>query len=402
MSLALAFALVGMTSVAVAALLLPLLLGGSSPASRDAHNLAVYRDQLAELERDIGRGLLSAEQAEAARAEIGRRILALGPPAERILVRPKPVAAAVVAILALPVAALLIYAELGSPSLPDQPFAERASGNSSGEAQPAAADSGEHVDMQTLLAKLRAHLKASPDDLTGWLLLARSDLGLGQYQEGADAYRRAAELSGQRADVMGDWGEAQVLAAGGTVTPAAAAAFRAALGDPATAPRSRYYLALAQEQQGDVKGAVAAWQALEQGSPSGAAWLPVVRQRIAEAEAKLGGAASSAGSAMPSAATVAAAEQATAGASPQQQRAMIGAMVARLAARLQQQPDDPDGWARLGRSYMVLGEAAKARDAYARALKLKPDDAALKAALAEATNAAAALSSKAQPPAPAK
>jgi cytochrome c-type biogenesis protein CcmH len=68
---------------------------------------------------------------------------------------------------------------------------------------------------------------------------------------------------------------------------------------------------------------------------------------------------------------------------------MIDAMVARLAARLRQQPDDAAGWAQLGRSYMVLEEAAKARDAYARALKLRPGDAALKQALAEATSAAA-------------
>jgi cytochrome c-type biogenesis protein CcmH len=360
MSLALAIALVGMTSVALAALLLPLLLARAAPMSRDAHNLAVYRDQLAEIERDIARGVLSAGQAEAARAEIGRRILALGEPDDRIVVRPKPIAAAVIAILALPVAALLIYAKLGAPSLPDQPFAAR----NTGKAQQTA-DSGDHIDIQAALGKLRAHLKASPDDLRGWLLLARTDVGLGQYQEAADAYRRAADLSGHRADVMGDWGEAQVLAAGGSVTPAAEVAFNAALGDPAAAPRSRYYLALALEQHGDAKGAIAAWQALLRDSPSDAAWLPVVKQRIAEATAKLAGAA------------------------PEQQRAMIDAMVARLAARLRQQPDDAAGWAQLGRSYMVLEEAAKARDAYARALKLRPGDAALKQALAEATSAAA-------------
>jgi cytochrome c-type biogenesis protein CcmH len=399
MSLLAAIALVGMTSLALAALLLPLLLGRGPQIARDAYNLAVYRDQLAEVERDVGRGVLSAEQATAARAEIGRRILVLEPEDRQLLVaRPKPVAAAIVAILALPVAALLIYAALGSPSQPDQPFAERAAA----EAQPPAAD---HVDMQAALAKLRAHLQASPDDLDGWLLFARTELGLGQYQAGADAYHRAVELSGNRADVMGDWGEALVLAAEGTVTPAAQAAFRAGLGDPEAAPRSRYYLALAQMQQGDAKGALATWQALEKDSPADAAWLPVLRQRIAEASARLGlpapaalaGAAPASVSEMPSTATVANVERATAGASPDERQAMINAMVARLAARLQQQPDDPDGWARLGRSYMVLGQPAKARDAYAHAVTLRPDDTALKESLAEATSAAAA-----QPPAPAK
>src|SRR5438477_4519431 len=66
-----------MTMLALAVLLLPLLLRRRSGEAREAYNLAVYRDQLAEIERDLARGLLNAEQAEAARAEIGRRILAL-------------------------------------------------------------------------------------------------------------------------------------------------------------------------------------------------------------------------------------------------------------------------------------------------------------------------------------
>ncbi|HTV90588.1 MAG TPA: c-type cytochrome biogenesis protein CcmI [Stellaceae bacterium] len=400
MSLALAIALVGMASLAAAMLLLPLLLGRGRPLARDAYNLVVYRDQLAEVERDVGRGVLSAEQAEAARAEIGRRIIALAPGTPEILPHPRPIAAATVAILALPVAALLIYGALGSPTLPDQPFAAR----SDAAPQPAAdanADTG-HVNMQTALAQLRAHLKADPDDLTGWLLLARTEVGLDQYQSGAEAYRRAVDLSGHRADIVGDWGEAQVLAAGGTVTPAAEAAFRTALTDPETAPKARYYLALAQMQRGDAKGALAAWQALLHDSPADAAWLPVVRQRIAEASAMLDSPTPPATEVnprndMPSAATVAAVDQATAGATAAQRRAMIDMMVARLAARLKAQPDDLEGWVRLGRSYMVLGEPAKAHDAYTHALKLKPDDPALKDALAASAAAAQVIQ-----PAPAK
>ena len=401
MSIGLVAALVGLTSLTLVLLLVPLLLRRGAPAARDAYNLAVYRDQLAEVERDLARGVLGAEQAEAARAEIGRRILALGPASGQTAPDPRPLAAAVVAILLLPVAALLIYGQLGSPALPDAPFAARTAA-----ATEPAADNPAHLDMTAAVAKLRAQLKEHPDDLTGWLLLARSELSRGHYQEGADAYRRAADLSGHRADVVGDWGEAQVLAAGGTVTPAARQAFKTALDDPQTAPRSRYYLALAQMQHGDVKDALKAWRALAADSPADAAWQPLLRQRIAEATAKLGLAAPPASATnptaanptaanptagnggMPSAAAVAAAEQATAG-SPDAQRAMINAMVARLAARLEQQPNDVEGWTRLGRSYMVLNEPAKARQAYARAVKLKPDDPALQQALAAATLAAA-------------
>src|SRR5438067_7492615 len=224
MSIGLAIALVGLTSVALAFLFVPLLLRRRADASREAYNLAVYRDQLAEVERDFGRGLLSAEQAEAARAEIGRRILALSPaPASAISPSSAPFAIATVAVLLLPFGAWLLYARLGSPALPDQPFAERA-------AAPKRVASGiQHVDLGEAVAKIGAHLKDHPEDLTGWLLLARTQLSLEHCAEATEAYRHAVDLSGRRADIMGDWGEAQVLAADGTVTPTAREAFQATL-----------------------------------------------------------------------------------------------------------------------------------------------------------------------------
>ena len=395
MSVGLAVALIGLTCLALAILLVPLLLRRHTPASRESYNLAVYRDQLAEIDRDAARGLLSAEQAEAARAEIGRRILALQPGAPSPPMPPpqpspasggglgRGLVVAAVSVLAVPFAAWLLYARLGAPALPDQPFAARTTA--------AKATAGiEHIDLGEAVGKIAAHLKEHPEDLRGWLLLGRTELSLGHYAEAVDAYRHAADLSGHRADIMGDWGEAQVIAADGTVTPAAREAFEAALGDKESAPRSRYYLALAKSQQGDAKGALQGWVDLAADAPADAEWLPLVQQRIAEAAAKLGldPATLKTSSGMPSPAAVAATAQATAGASQEERRAMILAMVGNLAARLEQQPDDVEGWARLGRSYMVLNEPQKARDAYAHAVKLKPDDAALQQAYAEASRAA--------------
>ena len=385
MSLGLAIALIGLTSLALAILLVPLLLRRQTDLSRESYNIAVYRDQLAEVERDAGRGLIGAEQAEAARAEIGRRILALAP---RSAVEPPKSSAsfavAAITVLLLPFAAWLLYARLGMPGLPDEPFAERAA------AAKAVAGGAEHLDLGEAIAKIGAHLKEHPEDLTGWLLLARTQVSLGQYAEAVEAYRHAADLSGHRPDIMGDWGEAQVLAANGTVTPEAREAFETAVADKESAPRSRYYLALAKAQQGDTKAALQGWVDLAADAPADAEWLPLVRQRIAEAAAKIGvdPASLKTSSGMPSPAAVAATAQATANASPEERRAMIEGMVGKLAARLEQQPDDVEGWARLGRSYMVLGDAQKARDAYAHAVKLKPDDAALKEAYAEASRAA--------------
>src|SRR5258705_5172116 len=214
MSIGLAIALVGLTSLALAILLVPLLLRRHADASRETYNLAVYRDQLAEIERDLGRGLLSPEQAEMARTEIGRRILALpSAPSAAASVSSAPFAIATIAVLLLPFAAWLVYARLGSPGLPDQPFAERAA------AAKAVAGGVQHLDLNKAIAKIRAHLQDHPEDLTGWLLLARTEVSLGQYAEAVETYRHAADLSGHRAGIMDDWGEAQDLAANGAVTP---------------------------------------------------------------------------------------------------------------------------------------------------------------------------------------
>ena len=451
MSIGLAVGLIGLTSLAMALLLVPLLVRRQRAESRDAYNLAVYRDQLAEIERDLGRGVLTAEQADAARTEIGRRILALNPATPAAALNSAmPFAAATAAVLLLPFAAWALYAVLGSPTMPDQPYASRGTNPA---AVTATAENGgqgaPHVDMAEAVQQLTAHLKDHPDDLTGWALLARSDMSLGRYQDGADAYKHAVDLSAKRADIWGDWAEAAVLAAGGTVTAEAKEAFQAGLNDPELAPRSRYYLALAQMQQGDGKGALQSWVDLAVDSPADADWLPMVQKRIEQTAASLGvdaatlksssgaplpklaaagpppghppmatpGAAppghppTPASAAAPSSASAAPpatgsapdpqkvreAQQALAGASPQDRQAMINSMVERLAARLEQQPDDVDGWTRLARSYTVLNQPDKARDAYAHAAKLQPDDVGLKQGYAEAIIAAAGDDATAPP-----
>jgi cytochrome c-type biogenesis protein CcmH len=197
------------------------------------------------------------------------------------------------------------------------------------------------------------------------------------------------------------------------VTPAAQEAFKEALADPESAPRSRYYLALAKLQAGDPKAALQDWVDLEADAPADAEWLPLLRRRIAEAAKAAGvdpatlktsagvprkpppaetspavatppAATPPAAGAMPSPAQVEETARNTENMTPDQRQAMVTTMVERLAARLQQQPDDVEGWIRLGRSYMVLNQPDKARDAYAHAAKLKPDDVALKQQYAEA------------------
>ena len=413
MSMGLAIALLGLTTFAVVLLVVPLILRSRASATRDAYNLAVYRDQVAEIDRDVERGVLSSDEAAAAKSEIGRRILTLTPSATAKPVSPTPLVVAGVAILILPFAAWTLYWDLGSPTLADQPLASRQASDVKAAQQAA----NPHADMADAVKKLTAHLQAHPDDLEGWQLLARSYLDLNRYADAVEAYRHAAELSGQKPEIVGDWAEAQVLAAGGTVTAQAKQAFETALADKESAPRSRYYLALAKAQAGDAKGALQDWVDLEADSPDDAEWLPLLRRRIADAAKSAGvdpatlktsagaprkpppptppeqAAAPARGAApappqgesnMPSPAQVNEAAKATAGMSEQDRQAMIQGMVGKLADRLRQNPDDADGWTRLGRAYTVLNQPDKAVDAYAHAAKLKPDDVDLKQQYAEA------------------
>src|SRR5665213_2814939 len=242
MNMGLALGMLGLTTFAVALLLAPLILRNRRNDTRDAYNLAVYRDQLAELERDVGRGIIEPGEAEAAKSEIGRRILALTPG--------------------------------------EAPAACDAKGNRGETA--AAAKPNPHLDMAEAIRKLKAHLKEQPGDFNSWVLLARSEMGQGRYQDAVEDYRHAADLSGQKPEIVGDWAEAEALAAGGKITPEAQEHFTTALADPENAPRSRYYLALAKLQAGDAKTALQEWVDLEADSPDDANWLPMLRRRSDE------------------------------------------------------------------------------------------------------------------------
>lgn len=329
------------------------------PADND---LEVYRDQLRELERDRANGAIGAEEAEAARTEIERRVLAAAD-ADRTRTDPRPSPRLAFALaLALPAAALVLYLQVGTPGLPDQPRAER---------QTAAGPSAERI------AELEARAEAAPEDAGEWIALARAYRSARRFRDAADAFARAVGLgaAGQNAAL----GEALTMAAGGTVTREAQAAFEAARETGIDDPRVPFYLGLARAQQGDPEGALDQWLPLEARTPPDAAWLSALRERIAEAASDAGLseedlAARRAELAADRPGPTREQMEAAGAMSEAERGAMIEDMVARLAARLEENPDDLEGWRRLGRSYMVLDRPSDARDAYARAAELAPDN----------------------------
>ena len=372
--------ILGAIGVAVAAVLFFGLQRGR-PRPRDAaeHDLAVYRAQLDELERDRERGVLEESELAAARLEVQQRLLAAD--AAR---RPRGDAAPSRAGWALPLALALavplgagaVYVWLGHPGVDSEPFAER-----QGETSPPA-EAGEPLpDIATLMARLRERLAREPNDLQGWIMLGRSAAALGDYDEAISAYHRALALDGERGEVYSALGEAHVLSAGGIVTEAAEAALEQAIARDPADPRARFYLAIAREQDGDREGALEALTALVADAPAGASWAAGVRKRAAAIAEELGldpasvlPPADTAATGSPTAGPSADDMAAVAEMSPEQQQVMVRGMVAKLAARLESAPEDAQGWRMLGRSYAVLGESNKAAEAFGRAAQLMPDD----------------------------
>lgn len=404
-----------MTMVVIAALLAPLLRRPPSTVARSGYDLVVYRDQLAEVERDLTRGVLNEDQAEAARLEIERRMLAAAESqaSDGPLVQaedPKPtrtpggkkrrsakakqatVAAsaaptgatprlmAACLALILPLAALGLYLTLGQPGMPGVPFAERQG------------DPENPNDLDGLAGRLAQRLAAGGGEPREWVLLGRTYAELGRYGEAADASRQAIAQGVDDVETRAFFGEMLVAANNGTVVQEARTTFAEVLEqDPGNA-RALYYAGLALAQDGRLREGLDLWVSLAEASPPGAPWETMLRRQIAEAANDLGietpqiaraapsptdepapglapggqapsGQAPSGQAPGPSAADV----EAAADMSPEERMAFIRSMVDRLASRLEEEPEDLDGWLRLARAYTVLGETGKADEALERA-----------------------------------
>lgn len=379
--------------VAAGAVLLPLVRRPRRTAGSQEHDLAVYRDQLEEVEREVAAGRLQPEQAARARAEIERRILKVAdqkaPDRSESPERPMPRFAAWALALSVPLVATILYLDLGSPGMPDVPLASRQRADPAQVAQ--------REEFGRLTERLADRLRRGEGDLTGWMMLARSYRALGRTEESVAAFRKAVDLAGgvgsAPAALLEDFGEALFMASGAQVTSEARAAFEAALDREPGRFKSRHYLAVAALQAGRAREALAIWRGIEGDSPAGAPWLPELRQRIDALAGEIGIAAAEVAPAR-TAAPVSEAPpggptgpsradmEAAAAMSPEQRAAFIQGMVERLATRLEESPDDAEGWARLARAYSVLGNAEKAEEArrhavaeYRKRLDALPPDA---------------------------
>lgn len=384
--------------VATAFVVVPLLRRPKHSVRRADYDIQVYKDQLGEIDRDVERSLLTETQASAARVEIQRRMLSVdaeggknAPVADTG--RGLRIALAIGLAVLVPVGGLALYGMVGAPGLPDRPIAAR-------QAERLGMTEAEVRDLRDSVAALQARMTTKPDDQAGWLELAEGYSRLQDWPQALAAYDRLIRLGGVAPEVWSSLGEAHVFASGGTVSEPAQAAFRNALRLDRAEPRARYYLGLAQSQADAPRKAMAIWRELSATSPAEAPWMPMLRQRMAalgqqagvmpvsvrpihaldvfDAEQRgeelaLEATGEAAGSAGDAAAAAADAERTAPGLTADEQ-ALVDSMVKGLAERLAANPDDYDGWMRLGRSYGVMRRFEDAAGAYAKAAALRPQD----------------------------
>jgi cytochrome c-type biogenesis protein CcmH len=348
----------------------------TADAGAGAGTRAVYRHQLDEIEAERARGLIEPAEAEAARLEVSRRLLAsaeatAGTIAGASVPASRAARIALVAAAVVPLLTLGLYLVQGSPGLPAYPFAARQQATL------------QQSPLGDLIARVEARLREHPEDGKGWDAIAPAYLSLGRYRDAADAFERAARLLGETPARLGGLAQANIFAADGIVTEDARRALeRVHALDPARVD-ARFWLAVGKEQDGKLADARTDFTALLAEAPPDAPWRPAVEAHLKEIAGKLAGTKSPEPRG-PSAEDVAAAQKLPAA----ERQQMITQMVEGLAQRLQREGGDLAGWTRLVRAYSVLDRKQDAQAALAAARKALAADA---RALAELTQLAASL-----------
>ena len=356
----LAFA--GLTGLVLWLLLRPLRAdAAATPPDAGESEIAIYRDQLAEISRDLDRGVIGEAEAEAARVEVSRRLIAAGEAQAQAAGSdghekdPRWRRAAAIALaLGLPMLTLFVYLQAGAPGLEGQPLEARLE-----------VPAGE-LPVEGLIVRVERRLKENPDDVEGWETIAPAYLMLGRYEEAVRAWTRAMIAGGVTAERLAARGEARVLANEGTVGAGARADLEKAAELDPLEPRSQFLLGMAELDEGNREAALTRWKALLAAAPAGAPWVPAIQARIDAVEGR-------------------------AAIAPEDEP-MIRGMVEGLAARLEENPKDLEGWLRLALSYEVLQEREKAAAALEKARETFAGDEEALARIAEAEDRLSGLS----------
>lgn len=344
-----------LTLLVVVWLVWPLLRAHKSEGvSAQRLNAAIHRDQLHALQADLTRGVISPQDFETTRDELQLRLLDdtesyEAAPAAKAAVFWTSKRTAVAVAVSLPLLALGIYSQLGTPAAID--FV-------------ATAPMNEH-QVQQMIDTLAVKLQANPDDPKGWAMLARSYKVIGRLEESRQAFERAGKLVDGEPDLLVDYADVLAALAGNKLSGKPEQLISQALRINPEHPMGLMISGVALFQRQDFNGAIARWEKLLSMVPPDSMDAQQLQGNIAEAQ-KRGGVATADNSKL---APVPA--DAAAGMTPDK----INQMVERLANRLKDTPDDFAGWARLANAYKVQGRVEDAIGAYAKTGKLLETDA---------------------------
>jgi cytochrome c-type biogenesis protein CcmH len=226
----------------------------ASEVSAASADMSHYRAQIGEIERQKTLGGMAEKEAESAKAEAGRRLIASKPGASAVLdangLRRLTIGLSIILLVAVPTIAASIYARLGQPTLDDVPLSQRR------------ADDPELFKAADLLVDLEAKIMVNPDDGAAHDTLAPIYMRLGRFEDAGKSYKVASRVLGETPDRLSGQAEAIVSAQKGAVTPEARVLFAKVLSiDPANGP-ARFYGAMALKQEGRKADAAEIWQAL--------------------------------------------------------------------------------------------------------------------------------------------
>jgi len=387
-------AVAGVLALATALILVrPLVAGRRAAEGGDSGDTRLYRDQLDEVDRDLARGTIGAAEAEGARAEVSRRLIAAAARAETAgSIDPAPAGrsrlVAGAALVLAPALAVAVYLGNGAPGLPDLPLASRPAAEASAhrpsqeqaEAMLAASGGDEgssdsrtpeeeagRAEYLDLVAKLEKVVKDRPDDMEGLRLLAGAYMQLDRAADAWRVYASMIRLGGEAAEpeLYSAQLDAMVQAAGGYVSPEAEALLMEAIGRASESPVVRYYSGLLFAQKGRLDDAIHIWESLKAEAPKDAPWLAFLDSMLAEAKAIRAQSGPVAASPAPAAPGPNAAQvEAAAGMSADERQSMIEGMVARLENRLTDEGGTVEEWVRLINAYVQLGRPADAQRIY--------------------------------------
>ncbi|MEM7214829.1 MAG: c-type cytochrome biogenesis protein CcmI [Pseudomonadota bacterium] len=310
------------------------------PSADAGHEKALYNARISEIETDFELGRIDETTKEAAKAEHARKFLKLErtKSTDSSLTNSRTFLLMVVAMVFVPVFSFGLYGKYGSPESTLLTLDAKAPDTL--------------PSFEELLTAAEKRLLEDPNDLRGWRVVAPIYIRIGEYGKAANALRNVMRLEGEKLETLLSLGESLVQMKNGEIDDEAFEIFKSISDQEPAHARATYFVALGEFQRGNAEIAREIWQSMASGASGEELWLPVVRRHLRELDRG---------------------EFGTSGIT-RDQLEQINQMVSGLAARLEEEPSDREGWERLIRSYMVLGRPEDASRAVQSAKLHFPED----------------------------